>query len=271
MLHQHHQKAKQKTAAFFSAHLSLFFFASKLTALKIRLRMLRLGRQQVYLFISMNTTADTQERRETHTLYWRMASWQCCVISGTWLYNWSLIDMKSGGLVLYTRCRPQAACAGSILVPSSDWCLCSKCPSTISTHNLSVSIRSPVYLYIASSTIHLSFLPLCLNVSLSLAFYLRIDLACQRQPQPLLCFSQEGERPAFVVLESEKWRVCLWHTGSHKRLHAFNGPDSSYRGEIKATLGEINFKRTFIYKRKWVTCSLSLANELWRGFFEKRE
>lgn len=85
--------------------------------------------------------------------------------------------MKNSGLaqvVLYTCCwlqtGKQRSAASSVSVPSSDWCLCSKCPSTISTYNLSVPIRPPVYLCVTSSTIHLSFLPLCLNVSLSLSF-----------------------------------------------------------------------------------------------------
>lgn len=99
-----------------------FFFLSfssppKYKLQRTRLRTLRLGSQQVYLFISMNTNTDTRENWNTH-LYWRLAKWQCSVISRTWLYNWSLIDMKSSGLaqvVFYTCCRPRAGNAGGPL------------------------------------------------------------------------------------------------------------------------------------------------------------
>lgn len=70
--------------------------------------------------------------------------WQHSLISGTWLYNWALIDTKSIAWahdVSYTCCRPQAGCAGAISVPSPpDWCLSVKCPSAICTHNRSTSI-----------------------------------------------------------------------------------------------------------------------------------
>lgn len=99
-----------------------FFFLSfssppKYKLQRTRLRTLRLGSQQVYLFISMNTNTDTREKWNTH-LYWRLVKWQCSVISRTWLYNWSLIDMKSSGLaqvVFYTCCRPRAGNAGGPL------------------------------------------------------------------------------------------------------------------------------------------------------------
>lgn len=180
--------------------------------------------------------------------------------------------MKSSGLaqvVFYTCCRLRAgsAAACSILVPSSDWCLCSKCPSTISIHNLSVSIRPPVYLCVTSSTIHLSFLPLCLNVSLSLSLYLHIDLTCRS----LKAFS------AFGLFLSGRWKISLWVCvyetlattkdcmRSRARTTCTRGNQSYFRWK------GINFKSTFIYMGKWVTCSLNFIKwGLKRSLFEMR-
>lgn len=145
MSHQHHQKEKQKTTR--------FFFCSSSAFLRLQNKNLQRWKSDwgcfaladsEFNYLSQWTQPQTHRRgRDTDTGYWGMAWWQCSVISGTWLYNWSLIDMKSSGLahvVLYTCCQPQAGSACSILVPSSDWCLGVKCPSTISTHNLSMSI-----------------------------------------------------------------------------------------------------------------------------------
>ena len=74
----------------------------------------------------MNTTADTQERGETHTSWGGATKWLRSIISRTRLYNWSLIDMKRAGLaqaVLNTCRQPRAGNAGglfAISVPSSD-------------------------------------------------------------------------------------------------------------------------------------------------------
>ena len=164
--------------------------------------------------------------------------------------------MKSGGLaqvVFYTCWRPRAGSAGghaSISMPSSDWCLCRKRPSTIGTRNLSVSIRPPVYLCVTSPTIHLSFLPfLCLNVALSLYFRLHIDLAhlsLWRHSQPLVCFFSGRWKSS--VCGDRRWKM----EGLFMRhWHIFSGADGSPTMQIKATSDEreINFKGARVWKK----------------------
>ena len=97
--------------------------------------------------------------------------------------------------------------AGSILVPSSDWCLCSKCPSTISTHNLSVSIRPPAYLRVTSSTIHPSFHPF-VPKRLAISFFLSPHWFGPRLR--LKAFS------TFALLFSGRWKSSVCGGGRWK-------------------------------------------------------
>lgn len=159
------------------------------------------------------------------------------VISRTWLYNWSLIDMKSSGLsqvVFYTCCCLRAEIAGGL--PQS-WChllidVSVENALQQSVATISLCLRPPVYLCLTSSTIHLSFHLLCLNVSLSFSFYLHIDSA----RLSLKAFSTFGRffsgrwKSSVCGGGREKLRVCLWQTGSHKRLHAFKGRDNTLQG-----------------------------------------
>lgn len=99
---------------------------------------------RLIIYLGKHKRKDARERkRHRRRDTGGMAKWQRSLISGTWLYNWALIDTKSIPLahdVSYTCCRPQAGCVWAISVPSPDWCLSVKCPSAICTHNRSTSI-----------------------------------------------------------------------------------------------------------------------------------
>lgn len=114
MLHQHHQKVKLKTTACFLYHKINVTAQHKSNSGCFTILASK------FIYISQWTLAHRSKEKHMH--YYGGWDSVSAVISRTWLYNWSLIDMKSSGLsqvMFYTCCCPRAEIAGGL--PQS-WC-----------------------------------------------------------------------------------------------------------------------------------------------------